>query len=392
MLPTEAERMGRLPVQFFADLVQRVQTRVKLGHDVINLGQGNPDLPTPGHVVEALREAALDPRTHRYPPFTGLPALKQAVANFYHREYDVPLDPQSEVAVLFGGKAGLVEISQIYLNDGDVALVPDPGYPDYWSGIALAGGRMETFPLLAEHAFLPDLDAISTPVWSAAKLMFLNYPNNPTAVGTDLSLFEAVVDRGRRHDVLVVHDFAYGAIGFDGRRPPSLLQVPGAKETAIEIYTLSKTYNMAGWRIAFAVGNAEVIRAINLFQDHNYVSLFAAVQMAAITALNGPQDDVVRLAATYEARRNAFLAGLSAGGVACPAPEGTFYVWMPVPDGHTSMSFSDLLLEQADVVVAPGAGFGLHGDGYVRIGLLAEEARLREAAARIAAVVRGQRK
>ncbi|MCL6446318.1 MAG: pyridoxal phosphate-dependent aminotransferase [Alicyclobacillus sp.] len=388
MVKPRAVRMDQLPKQFFANLVQAVNRRVQAGRDVINLGQGNPDLPTPDHVVEALREAALNPETHRYPPFTGLPSLKAAVAAFYEREYGVSLDPRTEVAVLFGGKTGLVEISQIYLNEGDIALVPDPGYPDYWSGIALAGARMETMPLLPERGFLPDFSAIPHTVADQAKLMFLNYPNNPTGATASEDFYQAAVDFAASHDVLVVHDFAYGAIGFDGRKPPSFLQTPGAKSVGIELYTLSKTYNMAGWRIAFAVGEPSVIANINLLQDHYYVSIFAAIQEAARVALISDQTCVRQLVATYEARRNAFVQALQAGGVECPLPGGSFFVWMPVPGGLDSVTFADYLLREADVAVAPGVGFGQHGEGFVRVAMLAEENRLHEAAERITQAVR----
>lgn len=379
-----ADRMGRLPKQFFADLALRVQAEVASGRDIINLGQGNPDLPTPPHIVEALRTASLDPTTHKYPPFTGLPKLKEAAAAFYQREYSVQLDPETEVAILFGGKAGLVEVSEIYLNPGDVALVPDPGYPDYWSGIAIAGGRMVKLPLLAEHAFLPDLEAVSAADWQAAKLLFLNYPHNPTGATATPAFYRDVVAHAQRHQVGVIHDFAYGAIGFDGVKPPSFLQTEGARDVGIEIYTLSKTYNMAGWRVAFAVGNRDMIRAINLFQDHYYVSLFAAIQIAAAEALTASQDCVQELCDVYQSRRDAFIGALQAHGVACPAPGGSFFVWMPTPAGYRSVDFANHLLQHAGVAVAPGVGFGEHGDGCVRIGLLTREDRLREAAERIA--------
>ncbi|MFO2549111.1 pyridoxal phosphate-dependent aminotransferase [Alicyclobacillus cycloheptanicus] len=383
-----ADRMARLPKQFFADLTRRVQAEIEAGRDIINLGQGNPDLPTPPHIVEALREAALDPATHRYGPFRGMAALKEAVAAFYARTYGIDLDPDTEVAILFGGKAGLVEVSEIYLNPGDVALVPDPGYPDYWSGIALAGARMVTLPLTADRSFLPDFEAVADADWQAAKLLFLNYPHNPTGATAPASLYTDLVEQARKHDVWVVHDFAYGAIGYDGIQPPSFLQAPGAKEVGIELYTLSKTYNMAGWRVAFAVGNPDMIAAINLFQDHYYVSLFPAVQRAAIAALTGPQDCVENLRMTYESRRNAFVGALQSLGVHCPPPGGSFFVWMPVPEGFKAVSYADMLLEKAGVAVAPGVGFGACGEGYVRIGLLTSEDRLREAAHRIAAVTR----
>jgi aminotransferase len=378
-----ADALGRLPEQFFARLVSKVAAAIRAGHDVINLGQGNPDLPTPPHIVEALKRAADDPKFHRYSPFRGYDFLKEAVAEFYLREYGVKLDPEREVAVLFGGKTGLVEISQCFLNPGDLALVPDPGYPDYWSGIAMAGAEMELMPLTAENGFLPDYSSISDRKLERAKLMFLNYPNNPTGAVASREFFRETVELAAKRGILVVHDFAYGAIGFGGRRPVSFLEIPGAKEVGVEIYTLSKTYNMAGWRVGFAVGNESVVEAINLIQDHFYVSLFGAVQAAAAEALLGPQDCVRDLVAVYERRRNAFIGKLRESGWNVQPPEGSFFCWLPVPEGFTSESFADLLLERAHVAVAPGIGFGKRGDGYVRVGLLTDETRLAEAAERI---------
>jgi aminotransferase len=379
-----AERITRLPTQFFSSLVSRAASYIAQGFDVINLGQGNPDLPTPPHIVEALREAALDPSTHRYSPFSGLPELKEAVAGWYKREFDVDLDPETEVAILFGGKTGLVEISQCLLNRGDVCLVPDPGYPDYWSGVALSGAEMVMMPLLAENDFLPDYSRLCAEDLRRAKLMFLNYPGNPTAAVAPRSFFEETVAFASRHEIVVAHDFAYGAIGFDGEKPMSFLQVPGAKEVGVEFYTMSKTYNMAGWRVGFALGNREVIRLINLIQDHYYVSLFAAVQRAAIAALNGPQDCVRELVQTYQKRRDTWIRGLREIGWDCQAPKGSFFSWLPVPPGWSSAKFADHLLEHAHLVVAPGIGFGPHGEGYVRAGLLAPEERLQEAVERLA--------
>ncbi|ANX12003.1 LL-diaminopimelate aminotransferase [Fictibacillus arsenicus] len=383
----QAEVMAKLPEQFFAKLVKKVSHYVEQGYDVINLGQGNPDQPTPNHIVEALKEGADNPAYHKYSPFRGHSFLKQAAADFYKREYGVTLDPEKEVAVLFGGKTGLVELSQCYLNSGDIALVPDPGYPDYWSGIAMAGAKMETMPLLAENAFLPDYDRLEENVLQEAKLMFLNYPNNPTAGVATKDFFEDTVELAKKHDILVCHDFAYGAIGFEGKKPVSFLEADGAKEVGIEIYTLSKTYNMAGWRVGFAVGNEQVIESINLLQDHFYVSLFGAVQHAAAAALNESQECVDELVATYEKRRNAFIGRLRENGWNVEAPKGSFFCWLPVPEGYTSETFADHLLEKAHVVVAPGIGFGKEGDKYVRAGLLTSEDRLIEAADRIAKVI-----
>ncbi|MFD2332075.1 pyridoxal phosphate-dependent aminotransferase [Cohnella sp. GCM10020058] len=378
-----ADRMSGLPEQFFAALVGRANARAATGRDVINLGQGNPDLPTPTHIVDRLKEAAENPLYHKYPPFRGFPFLKEAVAKRYKEDYGVELDPATEVAVLFGGKTGLVEISQCLLNPGDVCLVPDPGYPDYWSGVALAGSRMSQMPLLAKNGFLPDYEAIPSEDLTRAKLMFLNYPNNPTSAVATPAFYADTVRFAEQHGIVVASDFAYGAIGFDGRRPVSFLETPGAKNVGIEFYTLSKTYNMAGWRVGFALGNSKIIELLNLIQDHYYCSLFGGIQEAAALALTGPQQAVTDLVAVYERRRDALYDALASHGWHAPKPDGSFFCWLPVPEGYDSASFANLLLEEADIVVAPGIGFGTHGEGYVRLGLLAPEARLREAADRI---------
>jgi aminotransferase len=386
MLVQPADRLQRLPEQFFSALVKKANSYIQQGFDVINLGQGNPDLPTPPHIVESLREAALDPITHKYPPFSGLPELKEAIADWYLSEFQVELDPTTEVAILFGGKAGLVEISQCLLNRGDVCLVPDPGYPDYWSGVAMSGGEMVTMPLLRENGFLPDYSLFSDDVLRRAKLMFLNYPNNPTGATANAEFFQETIQFAAKHGIVVAHDFAYGAIGFDGQKPASFLQSPGAKEVGVEFYTMSKTYNMAGWRVGFALGNKQVVSMINLIQDHYYVSLFAAIQRASVTALRSSQDCVRELADTYERRRNAFVGGLRDLGWDCPAPGGSFFTWVPVPNGMGSVEFSDYILDKAHVVMAPGVGFGKTGEGYVRVGLLANEDRLRQAVDRLSRV------
>ncbi|MFS0904098.1 pyridoxal phosphate-dependent aminotransferase [Priestia aryabhattai] len=379
----QSELLKSLPKQFFASLVGKVGKVMAQGHDVINLGQGNPDQPTPSHIVETLQNASANPMHHKYSPFRGHHFLKEAVATFYKREYGVDVDPEKEVAILFGGKAGLVEIPQCLLNPGDTVLVPDPGYPDYWSGVELAKANMEVMPLTAENHFLPVYEEISESAKEQAKLMFLNYPNNPTGAVATAEFFEDTVAFATEHDICVVHDFAYGTIGFDGKKPISFLQTPGAKETGIEIYTLSKTYNMAGWRVGFAVGNESVVEAINLLQDHMYVSLFGAVQEAAAAALLESQQCVNDLVKRYESRRNIFIQGLREIGWDVTSPAGSFFAWLKVPEGYTSEQFSDLLLEKAHVVVAPGVGFGTYGEGYVRVGLLTDEERMREAVSRI---------
>lgn len=379
----QSQLLNKLPKQFFASLVARVNASIEAGHDVINLGQGNPDQPTPPHIVKALQEAAENPDYHKYSPFRGQKFLKEAIAEFYKREYGVTLNADKEVAILFGGKAGLVEIPQCLLDPDDLVLVPDPGYPDYWSGVELARARMEFMPLVKDNQFLPDYGQLSEEAKKQAKLMFLNYPNNPTGAVASKEFFEETVAFAKENEICVIHDFAYGAIGFDGKKPVSFLEVEGAKETGIEIYTLSKTYNMAGWRIGFAIGNESVIEAINLLQDHMFVSVFSAVQEAAAAALLESQSCVDELVERYESRRHAFITALNEIGWQVEAPPGSFFAWLRVPEGYTSESFAEYLLLHAHVCVAPGVGFGKFGEGYVRAGLLTSEERLREAVTRI---------
>ncbi|WP_155592453.1 pyridoxal phosphate-dependent aminotransferase [Lysinibacillus cavernae] len=378
-----SKKLQQLPTQFFAALVQKVNTALEEGRDVINLGQGNPDQPTPPHIIQALQEAAENPQHHKYSPFRGIAELRQAAADFYHREYDVDINPDTEVAILGGTKIGLVELPLAVLNPGDTMLLPDPGYPDYLSGVVLGDVNFEVMPLFAENDFLPDYHALPEEVKEKAKLLYLNYPNNPTGGTATLKFFEETVRFAKEHNIIVSHDFAYGAIGFDGIKPISFLQAQGAKEVGIEMYTLSKTYNMAGWRIGFAVGNAEIIAAINLIQDHLFCSQFPAIQQAAALALTSSQECTEELRATYERRRNVLIEEAQRIGWHVTAPKGSFFAWLPVPVGYTSEQFADLLLEKADIAVAAGNGFGQYGEGYVRIGLLVSEERLREAIHRI---------
>ena len=380
---TYSERLKKLPDQFFATLVQKVNHAITEGRDIINLGQGNPDQPTPLHIVRALQEAVEDPHTHKYSPFHGLDELKEAAAKFYHNVYGVEIDPKTEVSILFGTKAGLVELPMCLLNEGELMLLPDPGYPDYLSGAALANVKVETFPLIKENRFLPNYETIPLNQRKKAKLMYLNYPNNPTGASADQAFFEKTVAFAKEHHISIVHDFAYGAIGFDGHKPISFLEVEGAKEVGIEMYTLSKTYNMAGWRVGFAVGKREIIEALNLIQDHLYVSLFPAVQKAAVAALTGDQACVEDLLNRYERRRNILIDACHKIGWKAEAPAGSFFAWMPIPSEYTSETFADYLLEKADVAVAAGKGFGEYGEGYVRVGLLVDENRLIEAIERI---------
>ncbi len=376
-------RLQQLPPQFFAGLAGKVAQAVAEGRDIINLGQGNPDQPTPPHIIEALQVAATDPTTHKYSPFRGVPALRQAAADFYKREYDVDIDPDKEVAILGGTKIGLVELPLAMLNPGDTMLLPDPGYPDYLSGVALADVKFDTMPLTQENRFLPDYAALPVETKERAKLMYINYPNNPTGGVADQQFFEETVAFAKEHHIAVAHDFAYGALGFDGVKPVSFLQAKGAKDVGIELYTLSKSYNMAGWRVGFAVGNEKMIEAINLIQDHLFCSIFPAIQHAAAEALSAEQDCVDALRATYEKRRDVLVEEAKRIGWDVQAPKGSFFAWLPVPEGFTSQQFADVLLDRANVAVAAGNGFGEYGEGYVRVGLLVSEERMKEAIARI---------
>jgi aminotransferase len=380
----ESKVLQQLPKQFFANLVKKVNAKIATGADVINLGQGNPDQPTPDFVVKAMQQATADPADHKYSLFRGLPRFKQAAADFYEREYGVKLDPETEIAVLGGSKIGLVELPFALLNPGDTMILPDPGYPDYLSGITLAQVKLELLRLKAKNDFLPDYADLDPQVAEAAKLLYLNYPNNPTGAVATPEFFQKTVDFANEKQIGVVHDFAYGAIGFDGKRPVSFLQTPGAKDVGIEMYTLSKSFNMAGWRFGFAAGNADMIEALNLIQDHLFVSVFPAIQDAAIAALNSDQSSVQALVALYEKRRNQFWSAARKIGWKPYQSGGSFYAWMPVPAGYTSESFADLLLDKAAVAVAPGNGFGEGGEGYVRVGLLIDEPRFSEACERIA--------
>ncbi|EGA88844.1 transaminase [Planococcus donghaensis MPA1U2] len=378
-----SNRLQNLPTQFFALLVAKTSKAIAEGRDVINLGQGNPDQPTPDHIVKALQTAVTDPTTHKYSPFRGISTLRQAAADFYKREYNVDIDPDLEVAIMCGTKIGLVELPLALLNSEDLLLLPNPGYPDYLSGAPLADIDFELMKLDPQKGYLPNFDELSDSVRSRAKLMYLNYPNNPTGAVANKDFFDETVAFAKDNNIAIVHDFAYGAVGFEGEKPVSFLQSEGAKEVGIEMYTLSKTYNMAGWRIGFAVGHPKMIEALNLIQDHLFAGLFPAVQLAAAEALNADQQCVDDLVNLYEKRRNVLVAECARIGWEITAPQGSFFAWLPIPKGFTSIEFADFLLEKVDIAVAAGSGFGDGGEGFVRVGLLVDESRIVEAISRI---------
>lgn len=382
----QSDLLKTLPKQFFASLVSRVNAKIAAGADVINLGQGNPDLPTPDYIVQAMQQATAVAADHQYSAFRGEMRFKTAIAQFYFDTYGVTLDPTTEVAVLAGSKIGLVELPLALMNPGETLLLPNPGYPDYWSGAALGRVAVEQVELKRDNDFLIDYDDIPADMAQRAKLLYMNYPNNPTGAVATADFYEQTVAFAKQNQVGIISDFAYGAIGFDGHQPRSFMQTPGAKTVGIETYTFSKTFNMAGWRVGFAVGNADMIEAINVIQDHLFVSLFPAVQDAAIAALAHYHDQnsaVANLVQVYQQRRDAFVQAVRAYNWEPYVPKGAFYVLMPVPAGYTSASFADLLLEEANVAVADASGFGDAGAGYVRVSLTTDVTRLVEAARRI---------
>jgi len=379
----QSRRLQKIGAYLFADLDRKQDALKAKGVDVINLGVGDPDLPTPEHIIRALEASARDPRSHRYPPYCGIAEFRQATVAWFQQRFGVALDPDRQVLALIGSKEGLAHLPWAMLNPGEAALVPDPGYPVYRSATIMAEGEPVAMPLLVERGFLPDLDAISSDVARRARLMFLNYPNNPTGATADMDFLAKAVAFARRYDLLLVHDNAYSEITFDGYRAPSLLQVPGALDVAVELHSLSKTYNMTGWRIGFAVGNAEAVNALGTVKTNVDSGVFRAVQQAGIAALTGPQDIVKPALARYQARRDRLVSGLRAVGWNAPSPKATLYIWMPTPNGQSSVAFSADVLDRTGVVITPGIGYGAHGDGFVRLSLTTPDDRLDEAIARI---------
>lgn len=378
-----AKRIDELPPYLFAEIDRKVAEARSRGVDIISFGVGDPDLPTAPHVVEALREAVGDSATHRYPSYTGMPELRATIAGWYERRFGVSLDPDEQVQPLVGSKEGIFHLPVAFVDPGDVALVPDPGYPVYETGTILAGGEPVALPLERSRGFLPDLDAVDERALERARVVWLNYPNNPTAATADAGFFEEAVAFARRHDLLLAHDAAYTEITFDGYEAPSVLQVPGASDCAVEFHSVSKTYNMTGWRIGWVAGAPQAIEALKRLKTNIDSGVFDAVQRAAIAAIDGPQDYVAECNAVYRRRRDLLCDALGAMGLDVDRPRASIYVWVPVPEGHTSESFTTLLLDEAGVVVAPGTGYGRHGRGYVRFSLTLPDDRLEEGVERL---------
>jgi LL-diaminopimelate aminotransferase len=380
-----ARRIETLPPYLFAELDRKVAAKRAEGVDVISLGVGDPDLPTPEYVLDAMRQAIADPDTHRYPSYWGSAEFRAAVAGWYRRRFGVELDPEDEVIALIGSKEGIGHIAFAYLDPGDEALIPDPGYPVYGVSTRLAGATPVSLPMPAERGFQPNLSAAR--VTERTKALWLNFPSNPTAAVTDLETLAEAVAFARAHDLLLLHDAAYSEITFDGYVAPSVLQVPGATDVALEFGSTSKFSNMTGWRIGWAAGSAEAVRALGVVKTNLDSGQFTAIQRAGIAALAGPPEFLDELRATYQRRRDLVIETLNGLGWSLKPPLGSCYVWAPVPEGHTSVSFADRLLDEAGIFVAPGSGYGEHGEGYVRLSLTVPDARLAEAMERLGGIV-----
>lgn len=378
-----SRRMDGLPPYLFAEIERKVSEKRKQGIDVISLGIGDPDTPTPAHIVEEMQRQVADPANHQYPNNRGLDEFREAVATFYKKRFGVDLDPETEVMPLLGAKEGIAHICFNFLDEGDVCLAADPGYPVYAGGPILAGGTAVSLPLKPELNFQPDLDAIDASTLERARMLFVNYPNNPTGAVIEDDFFERLTDFGRKNDIAIIHDNAYSEITFDGYVAPSFLETPGAKDVGIEFYSLSKTYNMTGWRVGAAVGNAEIIEALWRLKTNMDSGMFQALQRTSVTAMTGSQQCVNDMCAIYQRRRDLVVGTLKEIGIDVTPPKGTIYIWIPVPDGYTSASFAEMVLEKCAVVVPPGSGYGPSGEGFVRISLTAPDERIREALDRI---------
>jgi LL-diaminopimelate aminotransferase len=384
-----SKRLERIPPYLFAQLERKIASKKAEGIDVISLGIGDPDTPTPQLVVDALRDAVTDPATHQYPSNRGRPEFREAVASFYERRFGVELDPDTEVIPALGAKECVFNLNLAFLDPGEAALAADPGYPVYTGGPLLAGAEAVLMPLLPERGFAPDLQAIAAADRERARLMFLNYPNNPTGAIAPDGLFEEAVEFAREHDVLVVHDASYTETTFDGYVAPSFLATPGAREVGVEVFSLSKGYNMTGWRTAAIVGNAAAVEQYWRLKTNIDSGMFEAVQLAAAAALELGGPAAREMSAIYQRRRDLVCDALREIGVDVTPPKGTIYVWAPVPEGHTSASYCELVLEESAVVVSPGGAYGPNGEGFFRISLTVPDERLAEAVERLRASLGG---
>ncbi len=378
-----AERLKLLPPYLFAEVDRRKREMIAKGKDIIDLGVGDPDLPTPSFIIDALNEAARDGKNHRYALDAGMPAFRESIQKWFHRRYGVKVDQEKEILPLIGSKEGIAHLPLTIVNPGDVTLIPDPGYPPYRSGTLFAGGTPYYMPLLESNDFLPDLSAIDKEALKKAKIIYINYPNNPTGAVATKEFFKKVVDFAHQHGLLIASDAAYNEVGYEGYLAPSILEVDGAKEVSIEFHSLSKTFNMTGWRVGFAVGNPQAVALLAKVKSNIDSGIFQAVQLAGKKALDEGEAVHKDLLKIYQNRRDILINGLKRIGWQAKAPKATFYCWLPVPAGYTSAELAVKFLEEMAIVVTPGNGFGPNGEGYFRISLTVPDARLQEAVSRI---------
>ncbi|MFA4993124.1 MAG: LL-diaminopimelate aminotransferase [Candidatus Omnitrophota bacterium] len=378
-----SKKAQSLPPYLFLEIDKAKRQARQEGRDIIDLGIGDPDQPTPAFIIEALNKASHDPANHRYALDQGMPALRRGIQGWYKRRFNVNLNPDTEVLPLIGSKEGIAHFPLAFLNPGDIALVPDPCYPPYKGGTILAGGAPYIMPLLESNHFLPDLKKIPLSVRKKAKMIFVNYPNNPTNACADGDFYRQLIEFAVKNKIIIISDLAYSEMTYDGYKAPSLLEFPGARERVIEFHSLSKTYNMTGWRIGWASGNSQLISALAKVKSNIDSGIFSAVQLAAVAAIEGPQDFLKSMCELYQERRDILVDGLSALGWKAIKPKATFYIWIKIPVKADSISFSAKLLKEADIVVTPGVGFGKYGQGYIRMALTVSKERIRQALERI---------
>ncbi len=393
--PVEAEKLAALPPYMFGRVNALRHAARQAGRDVIDLGMGNPDQPTPTHIIDKLCETVRNPRVHRYSASRGIPGLRKAICEWYHGRFGVTLDPETEAVTVIGSKEGISHLALAILNPGDLVIVPSPTYPSHFYSVAIADGRIYDIPLSDPEKFLSELSQVAHHVFPRAKALIVSFPNNPTTHVVELGFFEEIVRFAKKEGIIVIHDLAYSEICFDGYKAPSFLQVPGAKEVGVEFYSLSKTYNMAGWRVGFCVGNAEILRSLAKLKSYYDYGVYTPIQVAATAALRGPESVVEKIRDTYRRRRDTLVAGLNRAGWPVDMPRATLYVWAAIPEPFRemgSLEFSEMLLEEALVATSPGVGFGAHGEGYVRFALVENEQRIRQAVRGIRRLLKGSQR
>jgi len=378
-----SKKLLSLPPYLFLEIDKAKRKARAEGRDIIDLGIGDPDQPTPGYIIEALHKAALDPANHRYALDQGMPVLRRAIESWYNQRFNVKLNPDTEILPLIGSKEGIAHFPLAFLNNGDYSLVPDPCYPPYKGGTIFAGGKPYLMPLLDSNDFLPDLKKIPANVLKKTKIMFINYPNNPTSATAEKDFYVEVVKFARKNRIIVASDLAYSEMAYEGYRPMSFLEIEGAREVAIEFHSLSKTYNMTGWRVGWASGNPDLISALAKVKSNIDSGIFSAIQMAGVAALEGPQEHIANMCALYQERRDILIAGLDSLGLQTRTPKASFYVWIKVPKNTGSIKFAQNILEKANIVVTPGVGFGKYGEGFIRMALTVSKERIKEAVSRL---------